>query len=137
MLGTWRVSNYTPEYRETSSVGRRKLLTMDEVLRLPQDRELLILRGQKVAMLHKFDYEKHPDAKKLVQSNATDHVPEWRQRYKPIFKEPAAPMEPSGAVPLPEKKSKRPRRPKREETYADSNAEQLSIIPARKEDLLP
>ncbi len=29
-LGTWRISNYTPEYRETSGVGKRKLMTMDE-----------------------------------------------------------------------------------------------------------
>ena len=36
-LGTWRVSNYTPEYRETSGVGRRKLMTMDEVLRMDVD----------------------------------------------------------------------------------------------------
>ena len=31
-LGTWRISNYTPEYRETSGVGKRKLMTMDEVI---------------------------------------------------------------------------------------------------------
>ena len=30
-----RILNYTPQYRETDGVGRRKLLTMDEVLRLP------------------------------------------------------------------------------------------------------
>lgn len=47
-LNTWRVSNYTPEYRETSSVGKRKLLTPDEVLRLPLDQALVILRGQKI-----------------------------------------------------------------------------------------
>ena len=46
-LGTWRISNYTPEYRETSGVGRRKLYTMDEVLRLDLDRALVILRGKK------------------------------------------------------------------------------------------
>lgn len=28
MLGTWRISDYTPQYRETRSVGRRKLLTI-------------------------------------------------------------------------------------------------------------
>ena len=28
-LGTWRISNYTPEYRETSGVGRRRLIWMD------------------------------------------------------------------------------------------------------------
>lgn len=32
-----RISNYTPQYRETDGVGRRKLLTMDEVLRLPTE----------------------------------------------------------------------------------------------------
>lgn len=47
MLGTWRISDYTPQYRETRSVGRRKLLTMDEVLRMPITQELVILRGQK------------------------------------------------------------------------------------------
>ena len=36
-LGTWRISNYTPEYRETSGVGKRPVLTPDEVLRLPID----------------------------------------------------------------------------------------------------
>lgn len=37
-LGTWRISNYTPGYRETSGVGKRKLMTMDEVLRMDVDR---------------------------------------------------------------------------------------------------
>ena len=46
-LGTWRISNYTPEYRETSGVGKRKLMTMDEVLRMDIDRALVILRGKK------------------------------------------------------------------------------------------
>ena len=27
-LGTWRISSYTPEYRETSGDGRRRLLAM-------------------------------------------------------------------------------------------------------------
>lgn len=36
-LSSMRISNYTPQYRETDGVGRRKLLTMDEVLRLPTE----------------------------------------------------------------------------------------------------
>ena len=47
-LGTWRVSNYTPEYRETSGVGRRKLMTMDEVLRMDIDKALILIRGKNV-----------------------------------------------------------------------------------------
>lgn len=55
-LGTWRISNYTPEFRETSGVGKRKLLTMDEVLRLPVNRALVIARGNKVLQVDKYDY---------------------------------------------------------------------------------
>ena len=58
-LGTWRISNYTPEYRETSGVGRRRLLTMDEVLRLDVDKALVIIRGRNILEVDKFDYSKH------------------------------------------------------------------------------
>lgn len=57
-LGTWRISNYTPEYRETSGVGKRKLLTMDEVLRLPINKALIIIRGRKLLQVDKCDYMK-------------------------------------------------------------------------------
>jgi len=46
-LNSWRVSDYTPEYRQTKSIGKRKLLTPDEILRLPLDTALVILRGPK------------------------------------------------------------------------------------------
>lgn len=78
-LGTWRISNYTPEYRETSGVGRRKLMTTDEVLRMDIDRALVIIRGKKVLEVDKYDYSKHPEAKKLRASKASSHVPEWRR----------------------------------------------------------
>ena len=89
MLGSWRISNYTPEYRETSSVGKRKLLNMDEVMRMPMEECLIILRGQKVAKAHKFDYTGHPDAKKLVKRKASSHVPEWRQQYRSMPQHPS------------------------------------------------
>ena len=76
-LGTWRVSNYTPEYRETSGVGKRKLLTMDEVLRLPINKALIIIRGRKVLQVEKYDYTGHPEAKKLRDGKASEHIPEW------------------------------------------------------------
>ena len=76
-LGTWRVSDYTPEYRETSGVGKRKLLTMDEVLRLPINKALVIIRGRKVLQVDKFDYTSHPEADKLMPCKASEHVPEW------------------------------------------------------------
>lgn len=75
MLGTWRISDYTPEYRETSGIGKRKVLTMDEVLRLPVDKELVIMRGQKVLMLDKLDYSRLPEAKKLTPCKASEYIP--------------------------------------------------------------
>jgi type IV secretion system protein VirD4 len=83
MLGTWRISNYTPEYRETSGVGKRKLLTMDEVLRLPIDKALIIIRGKKVLQVDKYDYTNHPEAKKLHPCKASEHIPEWQKRGYP------------------------------------------------------
>lgn len=81
-LGTWRISNYTPEYRETSGVGKRKLLTMDEVLRLPIDKALIIIRGKKLLQVDKCDYTKHPQSKYLTPCKASAHIPEW-QKQKP------------------------------------------------------
>ena len=74
-LGTWRISDYTPEYRQTSSIGKRKLLTPDEVLRLPLEKALVILRGQKVLKVDKFDYTLHPESKKLKPCKAVEHLP--------------------------------------------------------------
>ena len=92
-LGTWRVSDYTPEYRETSGVGKRKLLTMDEVLRLPINRALVIIRGRKVLQVEKFDYTGHPEADKLIPCKASEHISEWSKNPReeimdlPVFED--------------------------------------------------
>lgn len=78
-LNAWRISDYTPEYRETCSVGKRKLLTPDEVLRLPLDSALIILRGQKLLQVEKYDYALHPESKLLTPCKAVNHIPEWRK----------------------------------------------------------
>lgn len=93
-LGTWRISNYTPEYRETSGVGRRKLMTMDEVLRMDTDKALVIIRGKKVLEVDKYDYSKHPESKKLRASKAAAHIPAWREK----------PLETACASPTPAQK---------------------------------
>ena len=43
-LGTWRISNYTPEYRETSGVGKRKLMTIPP---LPPRQRVMFPRAEK------------------------------------------------------------------------------------------
>ena len=77
-LNTMHISNYTPQFRRTNSLGRRQLLTPDEVLRLLPDEELIFIRGQKVLRAHRFDYSKHPEYKKLRNSKAVLHEPDWR-----------------------------------------------------------
>ncbi len=91
-LGTWRISNYTPEYRETSGVGKRKLMTMDEVLRMDIDKALVILRGRKVLEVDKYDYSKHPEAKKLRASKAASHIPAWQSEGRKEEQAAAAPI---------------------------------------------
>ncbi len=99
-LGTWRISNYTPEYRETSGVGKRKLMTMDEVLRMDIDKALVILRGRKVLEVDKYDYSKHPEAKKLRASKATSHIPAWQStKTKEIQTATPAPAKPKPPCP--------------------------------------
>ena len=84
-LSATRMTNYTPSHRETSSIGKRKLLTPDEVLRLPREDALVIFRGQKVLKVRKFDFIKHPESKRLVDCNARDYVPNWRlKRESPV-----------------------------------------------------
>lgn len=77
-LNSWRISDYTPEYREARSLGKRKLLTPDEILRLPVKEALVIMRGQKVLKVTKFDYTNHPHSKLIVKKKASTHVPVWR-----------------------------------------------------------
>lgn len=113
-LGTWRISNYTPEFRETSGVGKRPVLTPDEVLRLPITQALVIIRGQKVLKVEKMDYSKHPESKKLRSCKASAHVPEWRKLEEQkkaapapseTSKPQAAPKKPARKKPKEEKKS--------------------------------
>jgi len=77
-LSATRMTNYTPSHRETSSIGKRKLLTPDEVLRLPREDALVIFRGQKVLKVKKFDFTKHPESRKMKDCNARDYIPNWR-----------------------------------------------------------
>ena len=111
-LGTWRISNYTPEYRETSGVGKRKLLTMDEVLRMDIDRALVILRGKKVLEVDKYDYSKHPESKKLRASKAASHIPAWQSEQQKAAQAAApAPAKPKPPRPKAPAKKAAPAKP--------------------------
>lgn len=91
-LNSWRISDYTPEYREARSIGKRKLLTPDEILRLPVNEALVIMRGQKVLKVTKYDYTNHPHSELIIKKKAATHVPQWRQGLENSF-ETAVDME--------------------------------------------
>ena len=64
-----------PQYRETQGHGRRKLLTPDEVLRLPPNEMLVVIRGQNILKLTKFDYTNHPMSTELIPVSIYDYNP--------------------------------------------------------------
>ena len=109
-LNSWRVSNYTPEYRETSGVGKRKLMTMDEVLRMDVDKALVILRGKKVLEVDKYDYSKHPESKKLRAGKAASHVPAWQSDAQKAAQAVPPPPKAKPAKPKPSDKGAAGRR---------------------------
>lgn len=77
---TMRVTDYVPEYSESTSLGKRMLLLPDEILRYPLDQGLLIIRGQKVCRFRKMDYLEHPDSKYLTMEKVEAHIPDWYQK---------------------------------------------------------
>lgn len=122
-LGTWRISNYTPEFRETSGVGKRPVLTPDEVLRLPIKQALVIIRGQKVLKVDKMDYSKHPEASKLRSCKASAHIPEWRRLEQEQPKPSAAQPKPQAPAP------KKPVKKKPKAASTSTGTKQTAAVP--------
>lgn len=81
-----------PQYRYSEGLGRRRLLTPDEVLRLPNNELLIIIRGQKVLRARKFDYTGHPFAKDCVKASILDYKSNHSPPPEPeiVQAEPAA-----------------------------------------------
>lgn len=78
-LNSMRITNYTPSYRETNSLGKRPLMTPDEILRIPPDEELVFVRGQNVFRAQRFDYSKHTHYKKLKSTKSIFYEPDWKR----------------------------------------------------------
>lgn len=146
-LNTWRVSDYTPEYRKTESIGKRAVLTPDKVLRLPLDEELIILRGQKVLKAEKFDYVLHPEAKKLRKRKASEHIPQWQKQelkevdYMPSMPKPKRGRRKKPALDIPPAAfpSDTPEPPWGEDYPSTSPDETADLInePSEDEDFIP
>lgn len=97
---TMALTQSIPDYKETESVGKRLVLTPDEVLRLESDQALLFIRGQKPLKVRKYDYEFHPRKNDFIHCYLKDHVPAWlaaklarREGYVPEDTSPNLPVE--------------------------------------------
>ena len=118
--------DFLPQTQLTSSVGKRTVLTVDEVLRLPLDEAVIVLRGQNILKLKKYRFHDHPDFKSVKAAKPitiSDYVPdmsafyehtEGRIQYVPTFTptyvEAEIPYE-TASDPEPEQvQQKRPRR---------------------------
>jgi type IV secretion system protein VirD4 len=131
------IAQVIPQYRYTQGLGRRRLLTADEVLRLPNDQLLIIIRGQKILRAKKFDYTGHPYAKECVKASIQDYpllqrvpavepkpVPETPDSMPaPAQKESAPPIEPAPSAepaPAPAAQAEVPKRARRRPTLYES-----------------
>jgi type IV secretion system protein VirD4 len=72
------VYSSTRPYSQTSSNTQRDLMQPDEVLRLPNEQCLVMIRGQKPLLLHKIIPDELPGYTEIVPARITDHVPQWR-----------------------------------------------------------
>jgi type IV secretion system protein VirD4 len=95
---TLAVAQMIPQYRHTEGKGRRRLLTPDEVLRLPNDELLIIIRGQKVLKANKFDYTSHPYAKLIEKKPISEYTPRRQRPPTPLPQTEPKP-EPTGTRP--------------------------------------
>ena len=129
-LNTMHITDYTPRFRKTNSLGRRPLLTPDEGLRLPPDQVLIFIRGQKVMRAKRFDYSLHPDYKKLKSRKAILHEPD-RKSSQASSVSASGVSSPSVTAAIPAEKAnvgsqkKPPGKPPRSTTRKVVNADEL------------
>ena len=90
---TIAVAQVIPQYRHTEGQGKRRLLTPDEVLRLPNSDLLCIVRGCNILRLRKFDYTRHPMANEIRRVSIYDYEPRPGLTFSPAAS--AAPEQPS------------------------------------------
>ena len=81
MRKTIAIAQVIPEYRHQEGQGKRRLLTPDEVLRLPHEELLCIIRGNNILKLKKWDYTKHPLASQIVKTSVYDY---YRPEDEPL-----------------------------------------------------
>ncbi len=66
------------------STTKRNLLNIDEIMRIPSNKLIINLRGNKPILLDKVIYTEHILAKELKDSQITDYNPNWIRNKSPI-----------------------------------------------------
>ena len=72
---TIAVAQLIPQYRQTEGQGKRRLLTPDEVLRMPNDELLCVIRGYNLLKLKKLDYTRHGMSREIEHISIMDYTP--------------------------------------------------------------
>ena len=70
---TLAIAQMIPQYRASQGQGKRRLLTPDEVLRIPNEEMLVFIRGHNALKLTKFDYTHHPLSKQIERASVMDY----------------------------------------------------------------
>ena len=78
---TMALAQVIPQYRQTQGQGKRRLLTPDEVLRLPNQELLVVIRGHNLLKLEKVDYTELPLSKEIVRSSVLELHAGTASRY--------------------------------------------------------
>lgn len=73
---TMALAQVIPQYRQTQGQGKRRLLTPDEVLRLPNQELLVVIRGHNLLKLEKVDYTELSLSREIVRSSVLEYTPE-------------------------------------------------------------
>lgn len=92
-----------PSYRHSEGAGRRMLLTPDEVMRLPANKMLVMVKGEQMLELEKFDYTRNPESRKFkpIPIRGLSIVPQ------PLSVDPEEGLEALKSVPSSDSKGKK------------------------------
>lgn len=66
------------------STLKRNLLNIDEIMRLPSNKLLVVLRGNKPLLLDKMIYKQHYISSKLTESSIYDYNPKWTKNNNSV-----------------------------------------------------
>ena len=71
------IEGYLEFGQKNISSLKRNLLNADEILRLPHDKLIVNIRGNKPLLLDKMIYTEHPLSKKLKDVSVSNYKPNW------------------------------------------------------------